>query len=152
MTEYIRAEFGVVYESDRSYHYLLKHLGFSSSGDVRRDDQAVEQTIGHTRKDKALYGFGHMGSMSRDPSRLRRRNHAGIGSKDPQAIPPEEGQHYFGALNLKTGRHHLIPLDWQDTNHICQALTMIKKKYPDKRICIFGITLRGTKQKPCESN
>ena len=49
----------------------------------------------------------------------------------------QEGQHYFGALNLKSGRHHLVPLDWQDTDHICQALTTIKKKYPDKRICIL---------------
>jgi len=40
--EYINAQFGVFYESDRSYHYLLKYSNFSwklpALFDIKRDD------------------------------------------------------------------------------------------------------------------
>lgn len=148
LTEYIRAEFGVVYESDRSYHYLLKHLGFScklpSPVDVRRDDQAVEHTMAAIReKIKPFMASDTWAVLCVDETQVRyeeeiTRAWLPKGSKTILKLSRQQaGQHYFGALNLKTSRHHLIPLDWQDTDPICQALTLIKKKYPDKRICIL---------------
>jgi transposase len=48
-----------------------------------------------------------------------------------------QGQSYFGALSLKTQKHRLIPLDWQDTDNMIRALTELKKQYPHKRICLI---------------
>lgn len=163
LTEYIRAEFGVVYESDRSYHYLLKHLGFScklpSPVDVRRDDQAVEHTMAAIReKIKPFMASDTWAVLCVDETQVRyeeeiTRAWLPKGSKTILKLSRQQaGQHYFGALNLKTGRHHLIPLDWQDTDPICQALTLIKKSIPTQESVSFGITPRGTKQKPCGSN
>ena len=148
LTEYIRAEFGVVYESDRSYHYLLKHLGFSfklpSPVDVRRDDQAVEGTMAAIREQiKPFMASDTWAVLCADETQVRyeeeiTRAWLPKGSKTILKLSrQQEGQHYLGALNLQTGRHHLIPLAWQDTDHISQALATIKKKYPNKKICIL---------------
>ncbi len=49
LKDYVHAEFGVVYESKRSYHYLLRHCGFSwklpSAFDRRRDDDYVRKRM-----------------------------------------------------------------------------------------------------------
>ena len=148
LTEYIRAEFGVVYESDRSYHYLLKHLGFSfklpTPVDVRRDDQAVEHTRAAIRERiKPFMASDTWAVLCADETQVRyeeeiTRAWLPKGSKTILKLSrQQEGQHYFGALNLQTGHPHLIPLAWQDTDHIGQALTRIKKKYPNKKICIL---------------
>ena len=148
LTEYIRAEFGVVYESERSDHYLLKHLGFSfklpTPQDVRRDDQAVEHTMAVLRERiKPYMASDTWAVLCADETQVRyeeeiTRAWLPKGAKTIlKGSREQKGQHYFGALNLKTGRHHLIPLAWQNTDHICQALTTLKKKYPDQKICIL---------------
>ena len=102
LTEYIRAEFGVVYESDRSYPYLLKHLGFSfklpSPVDVRRDDQAVEQTMAAIREEiKPFMASDTWAVLCADETQVCyeeeiTRAWLPKGSQDdPQAIPAARG-------------------------------------------------------------
>lgn len=48
-----------------------------------------------------------------------------------------EYQNYFGALNLKSKKVHVVRLDWQDTDEIIKVLEKLSTKYPNKKICIL---------------
>lgn len=47
-----------------------------------------------------------------------------------------QAQSYIGFLHETDGHVDLCPLDWQDTEHVTQALIHLTLKYPGKRIAI----------------
>ena len=49
----------------------------------------------------------------------------------------KQRQNYFGALNLKSGKHTLVPLSWQNTKTIIEALRTLSAAYPSKKMCII---------------
>ena len=46
-------------------------------------------------------------------------------------------RHYFGALNLTSQKHELIPLSWQNAETIIEALQELTKRYPNQKLCIL---------------
>ena len=56
-------------------------------------------------------------------------------------------QSYFGALNAKTKKHHLIEMAWQDTENIIEALKKLSRIYPNKKLCILWDNARWHKSK-----
>lgn len=148
MKEHISTVFGVVYESERSYHYLLRHIGLSwklpTPFDVRRDEKRITARMAEIREEIAPYlNNPSWDVLVADETRIdwveeTRRAWLPKGTKTIIKLERKtEGQSYFGALSLKTKRHTLIPLSWQDTDNIVDALTMLKAQYQKKYICLL---------------
>lgn len=155
---HISTTFGVVYESDRSYHYLLRHIGLSwklpTPFDVRRDEKEIAKRMVEIKDEIEPYIADDAWEVFvSDETRIDweeeiRRAWLPKGEKTIVRLERKKtGQSYFGALSLKTKKHHLIPLDWQDTDNTISALLKLQKKYPDKRICIIWDNARWHKSK-----
>ena len=156
--EYIKGAFDVVYESDRSYHYLMEYCGYSfklpSPFDRRRNDDVAQQQLTEIHKKLKKYrGNQDWVILAADEVVVSyvtelRRCWLKRGEKTVIKINREKvNQSYFGALNLKTGKAHTVRLPWQNQTEISHALTKLTKFYPDKHICIIWDNARWHKGK-----
>jgi transposase len=155
---YIRATFGVVYESKRSYHFLLQlsNLSFKlpSKFDVRRDDKAVEQRMQEIREEIApMLKDDSWAVLVSDEVRIMweseiRRAWLKKGEKTVLKVHrSNEYQNYIGMLNLNTHQPHLYAVPWQNQETIINALEKLEKNYPNKRICLIWDNARWHKGK-----
>jgi transposase len=147
--EYINTTFGVIYESDQSYYYLLKHCGLSfklpSPFDIRRNDELVEKRIAEIRKEiKHLLTQEDIIAFAADEARINydeeiRRCWLRRGQKTVIKIKRDKSQkqNYFGALNLTTHKHELIRQEWHDTENTIEALRELTRRYPNKKLYII---------------
>lgn len=145
---YIKGEFNLVYESDRSYHYLLEYCGYSfklpSPFDKRRNDGEAQKQLDKIHKELKKYeGNRDWVILAADEVVVSfvtelRRAWLRRGEKTVIKINRQKvNQSYFGALNLKNGKAHTVRLNWQNQEEIIKALRQILKLYPDKNICIL---------------
>jgi len=158
LKKYIKAEFGVVYESDRSYHFLFHLSRFSwklpDKFDVKRNDEFVEKRVKEIRQEiKPLLNSLHWVVLASDEARLiweiqSRRAWLKKGKKTIIRVNrSKDYQSFLGSLNLKTGHCHLHSLSWQDQREVIKALKKLKKQYPGKNICIIWDNARWHKGK-----
>ena len=158
LKSYLKAEFGIIYESDRSYHFLLKfgNLSFKlpSPFDFRRDDAAVEKRIEEIRREiSPLLTNDKWEVLVSDEVRIvweseLRRAWLKRGEKTIlKTHRSSEYQNFIGMLNLKTGKPHLYALEWQEQKTIIESLKKIRKAYPHKRICMVWDNARWHKGK-----
>lgn len=148
LKKYVKAEFGTVYESERSYHYLLQfsNLSFKQPDvfDIRRDEVLIKKQIASIRKTLIpLMRDPDWVILTADETRLMleaitRRVWLKKGEKTVLKIErSHESQYYIGFLNLKTGKDHLIQLTWGNEKEIIKAVEQVTNKlYPTKKICI----------------
>ena len=141
---YLRAEYGVAYESDRSYHHLFAVSDFSfklpDGLDQRRNDALVAERMREIGKEiKAYADEGHI-VFAADECSLSweteyRRAWLPKGKKTILKVNRKKiRQNYFGALELVSGKEELISLDWQNTKTIIEALREPTKRYPKKKL------------------
>jgi transposase len=160
--EYIKGEFKIVYESDRSYHYLLEYCGYSfklpSPFDKRRKDDEAQKQLTEIHKKLKKYKDKQDGViLVADEVVISfvtelRRAWLRRGQKTVIKINREKvNQSYFGALNLKTGKAHNIRLSWQNQTEIGKALMKLIKLYPDKHICIVWDNAKWHKGKELQA-
>lgn len=146
--EYIKAEFSVVYESERSYHYLLEYCGYSfklpSPFDKRRNDDEAQKRLNEIHKELNKYkGNRDWVILAADEVVVSfvtelRRAWLKRGEKTLIKINRKKiNQSYFGTLNLTGGKAHTIRLPWQNQEEIIKALKEILRLYPDKHLCIL---------------
>lgn len=144
---YIKAEFGVEYESDESYRLVLKFHNFSfrlpDTFNIRRDEEKIKKRIREIRKELL--------------SKMKDRTWIVLASDETRIVweaiirrlwlPKGENvvikvhtehttQSLIGFLNFKTGKDHVFPLSWQNQKEIIKALKKLIRLYPDKHICI----------------
>lgn len=148
LKKYVKATFGVVYESFRSYHYLLEfsNLSFKQPDifDVRRDDNLVWKRLIEIRREiiPKTKDDGWV-ILTSDETRIMleaitRRAWLKKGEKTVIKVErSDESQYYIGFLNLKTGRDHLYNLKWGNQEEIIKAVENITKLYPEKQIIII---------------
>jgi transposase len=148
LKQYVNTVFGVVYESTKSYYFLLKHCGYSfklpSPFDRRRDERLIEARMKEIRKEiKPFLKNPDWEVLVQDECHINweeetRRAWIKRGEKTIVKLERDKGQSqsYFGALNQKTGTHHLIELSWQDSANTIAALQLLSKEYPGKKLCI----------------
>lgn len=147
LKKWIRAEFGVVYESDRSYHFLFKLGRFSwklpDRFDVKRDDQLVRNRLAEIRDGiKPFLALDNWVVLAGDETRLMwesesRRAWLRINRKTILRVNrSRDYQSFLGLLNLKTGRCHLYSLSWQNQEETIKALNKLKQQYPGRNICL----------------
>lgn len=145
--EYLNAEYGIIYESDRSYHHIFAVSGYSfklpGGVDIRRNDELVKKRMAQIqRKIKEFKAKGYR-VFAADECSLSwvtelRRAWIQQGEKTVIKINRDKTrQNYFGALNLENHKHELIPLAWQDTLNIIGALRELKKRYANQKLCLI---------------
>lgn len=148
MKKWVRTEFGVVYESDRSYHFLL-HSGRLSwklpdKFDVRRDDAFVEQRMTEIRAEVTpLLNDEAWVVCAGDETRIvweseSRRAWLKTNEKTILKVSRDaQYQNFFGALNFRSKKCHLFQLSWQNQEEIIKALEKLVAYYPNKKICLI---------------
>jgi len=148
LKEYVRAEFGVVYESVQSYHFLLKfsQLSFKYPDrfNIHRDEEVIKKRMMEIRKEVADYLANPSWEVFvSDETRLQleaitRRAWLKKGEKTVIRVErSREFQNYLGLLNQKTFINEVYPIAWGRQKEIIKALVTHIRKYPKKRICII---------------
>lgn len=148
LKRYIKAEFGVVYESERSYHFLFKLSRFSwklpDKFDIKRDERFVKKRLKEIRKEiKPFLSLSGWVVLASDETRLiweTQSRRAWLKTNKKTIIKVNRNKDYqsfLGSLNLKNGKCHLHSLSWQNQDEVIKALRKLKKQYPNKRICLI---------------
>lgn len=161
--DYVNTTFGVIYESDQSYYYLLKHCGLSfklpSPFDIRRDDILVKKRMIEIRNEiKPFLTQEGVLVFAADEARINydeemRRCWLRKGEKTVIKIKRDKSQkqNYFGALNLTTHQHELIRQNWHDTENTIESLRELTRRYPNKKLCIIWDNARWHRSKELRS-
>ena len=158
LKKYIKAEFGVVYESDRSYHFLFKLSRFSwklpDKFDVKRNDQLVLKRTNQIREEVGPFlKSSSWVVLASDETRLvweSESRRAWLKTNQKTVIRVNRGKDYqsfLGSLNLKSGQCHLHSLAWQNQEEVIKALRKLKRQYPGKKICLVWDNARWHKGK-----
>lgn len=148
LRSYVFARFGVVYESDRSYHFLLEfgYLSFKAPDKFRveRDERKIalrmEEIYGEIvplMEDPNYEVFCADECGMRFQSEIRR---AWLKKGEKTVIKVEKKdlkQDYIGFLNQKTFRFHLVEIDRGKAVEIIKAIIQFLKLYPRKKIIII---------------
>jgi transposase len=148
LKRYIKAEFGVEYESDESYRLIFKLHNYSfhlpATVDIHRNEKTIGKRMKEIKKEiKPLLKDPVWIVFASDESRivwetLIRRLWLPKGKKTIiKAERKRRSQSFIGFLNLKSGEQLLFPLAWQKQDTIIPVLEELVKKYPDKRKCQF---------------
>lgn len=148
LKSYIKAEFGVEYESDESYRLIFKFHNYSfhlpGTFDRHRNDQAIIRRVREIRKEiKPLLKDPSWIVLTSDECRIIweaviRRLWLPKGQKPIIKVERKrKAQSFIGFLNLKTGEELLYRLSWQKQDTIIPVLEELVTKYPGKRICII---------------
>jgi len=155
---YVKAEFGVVYESVQSYHFLLKFSNLSfkypDKFDRHRNEEAILEKMIKIREQINLYlGDTDWEVFAADETRiileaLTRKAWLKKGQRTIIKVERSKNyQNYLGFLNQKNFRCHLYELSWQNQEEIIKALNLLIGEYPQKRICIVWDNARFHKGK-----
>lgn len=148
LKQYVYARFGVVYESVRSYHFLLEfgNLSFKvpDKFNVRRNETKIavrmEQIYGEILpyvEDPEWEVF------CSDETRMQlqaitRRAWIKRGRKTILRVErTDDYQNYLGFLNQRTFQCHVLEIAWGRAPEIIRATGEFLKLYPNKKICII---------------
>lgn len=144
---YLKAEFGVVYESVQSYHFLLKFSNLSfkypDRFNVKRDEAYILKRMQEIREEIMPYLNDPLWEVfASDEVRLlleaiTRRAWLKKGERTVVKVKrSKEFQNYLGLLNQKTFTCEVYPIAWGRQQEIIKALVVHIKKHPDKKVCI----------------
>lgn len=144
---YVQAIFGVVFESVRSYHFLLSFCNLSfkypDTFDLHRNEThivermvEIQTEISPFLKDDSWEVFAS-DEVRMELEALTRKAWLKKGERTIVHVNRKrEAQSYLGLLNQKNFRCHLYEVPWQNQEEILKALEQFLKEYPDKKICI----------------
>ena len=158
LKRYIKAEFGVEYESENSYRLIFKLHNYSfhlpDTFDIRRNEKTINKRMGQIKKEiKPMMHNAQWIVFASDESRIVwesiiRRLWLPKGKKTIMKVERKrQAQSFIGLLNLKTGEDLLYRLAWQKQDTIIPVLEELIKKYPNQRICIIWDNARFHKGK-----
>lgn len=157
LKEYVVARYGIVYESDRSYHHIFTLSDFSfklpEGFDQRRNDAFVGQRMLEIQREiKQKQQEGYVIFFADECSLCweaeYRRAWLPKGEKTILKVHREKiRQNYFGALNMQSKKEELVELDWQNTETVIWALRELTKKYPHQKLCIVWDNARWHRSK-----
>lgn len=147
LKSYVKAEFGVEYESDESYRliFLLHNYSFHKPDTVdrHRDEKQIVKRMKEIKEEVDFYKQGtNWVVFAADESRIIweteiRRLWLPRGEKAIIKVERKrKAQSFLGFLNLQTGEELLFGIPWQNEKEIIRVLEQLVKKYPDKNILI----------------
>ncbi|MGI0059185.1 MAG: IS630 family transposase, partial [Nitrosotalea sp.] len=148
LKKYVYARFGQVYETERSYHFLLEfgNLSFKipDKFNVRRNEQKIAVRMEQIYEE--ILPFMEDPSWEvfcSDETRMQleaitRKAWIKKGEKTVLKVErTDDYQNYLGFLNQKTFQLHVIEIDWGRLTEIIRATGEFIKLYPNKKICII---------------
>ncbi len=158
LKKYVEAVFNVVYESDVSYHLLLKFSGLSLKyPDVvspRRNEEAIKRRIKEIRREiKPLLKSKSWVVFASDETRLQKEaeiRRAWLVKGKRTVVKTErskEHQNYLGFLDQKTHVCQVFEIKRGNSSETIRVLKKLVAEYPDKRICIVWDNARWHKSK-----
>lgn len=144
---YIKAEFGVMYESNVSYHYLLKFSGLSfkypDKLSPRRDEAFIKKRIQAVRHEiQPFLKDDSWVVLAADETRLQleaeiRRAWLVKGKRTKvKTERSKEHQNYLGFLDQKNGKCQLFEIKRGNGQETIRVLKQLMKRYPDKKVCV----------------
>jgi transposase len=148
LKSYVEASFGVVYESERSYHFLLRfgNLSFKypDTFDRKRDlgligarMREIHLEIAPLLKDPAWEVFC-VDEVRMEQEAITRRAWLRKGERTIIKVDRnKQAQSYIGFLNQKTFRCEVYEMPWQNQDEVLKAFAQFLKNHPDKRIAII---------------
>lgn len=148
LKQYVYARFGTMYETDRSYHFLLEFgnlsFKFPDKFNVRRSEKRIAE-----RMDEI---YGEIIPYMEDPgwevfcsdetrmqlAAITRKAWLKKGEKTVIKVErTDDYQNYLGFLNQKTFQCHVFEIAWGRLTEIIRATGEFLKLYPNKKICII---------------
>lgn len=158
LKSYVEAVFGVVYESDSSYHLLLKFSGLSfkypDKLSPRRDELVIQERIKEIRKKvKSLLKDESWVIFTSDETRLQleaeiRRAWLVKGKRTVvKTERSKEQQNYLGFLDQKTHLCQVFEIKRGNSAETIKVLKKLTKLYPNKKICIVWDNAKWHKSK-----
>lgn len=148
LKKYVTAEFGVEYESETSYHFLLKFSGLSfkypDKLSPRRNEEQIVKRIAEIKKDIApLLKDPTWTVFCSDETRVQleaeiRKAWLVKGKRTIiQTERSKEHQNYLGFLDQKNGECQVYEIERGKQVCIIPVLEQLVKKYPDKNVCVI---------------
>jgi transposase len=158
LKQYVSAVFDVVYESDVSYHLLLKFSGLSLKyPDVispRRNEEAIKKRVKEIRKEiKPLLKNDSWVVLASDETRLQKQaeiRRAWLVKGKRTVVKTErskEHQNYLGFLDQNTHVCQVFPIKRGNSVETIRVLKKLVKQTPNKRICIVWDNAKWHKSK-----
>jgi len=148
LKEYIKAEFGVVYESEQSYHFLLKFSGLSfkypDKLSPRRDEDYILTRIKEIKSEiKPFLDNDDWLIFTSDETRIQLEaeiRKAWLVKGKRTVVKTEkstEHQNYLGFLNQKNGNCQIFETKRGNQQETIRVLKELIYQYPTKRICVI---------------
>lgn len=148
LKQYVYTRFGAVYETDRSYHFLLEfgNLSFKypDKFNVKRNERKIAERM------EEIYGeiIPYLEDATwevfcSDESRMRleaitRKAWLQKGKKTVLKVErSDDYQNYLGFLNQRTFQCHVFEIAWGKAEEIIKATVEFLKLYPNKKVCII---------------
>ena len=148
LKKYIYARFGAVYESERSYHFLLEfgnlNFKYPDKFNVKRNEIQIA--------DRMEIIYGEIIPYLEDPDwevfvsdetrmvleAITKRAWLRKGEKTVVKVTrSDDYQNYLGFLNQKTFKCHVFEIAWGRSEEIIRGTAEFLKLYPGKKICII---------------
>lgn len=147
LKEYVSAKFGVTYESNQSYYFLLRFSGLSfkypDKLSPRRDENLINKRMAEIKEEIApLLADPDWKVFTSDETRVQleaeiRRAWLVKGQRTiVKTQRSDEHQNYLGFLDQKNGRCQVYETERGKQIYIIPVLEQLVRKYPDKRICV----------------
>ena len=148
LKSYLEANFGVTYESERSYHFLLhfSNLSFKypDTFDRKRDLGLIgarmiqiQNEIAPLLKDPDWEVFC-VDEVRMEQEAITRRAWLKRGERTIIKVDRDkQAQSYIGFLSQKTFRCEVYEMPWQNQDEVLQAFGPFLQNHPDKRIAII---------------
>ena len=148
LKQYVYARFGQVYETDRSYHFLLEfgNLSFKvpDKFNVKRNEQKIAVRMEQIYEEILPFMEDPDWEVfCSDETRMQLEaitRKAWLKKGEKTVIKVERSddyQNYLGFLNQKTFQCHVLEIAWGRAEEIIRATGEFIKLYPNKKICII---------------
>lgn len=147
LKQYVSAQFGVVYECDQSYHFLLKFSNLSfkyaDTFDRKRDEGFIETRMKAIAAELAplladdTWEVFACDEVRMDQEAIIRRAWLTRGEKTVIKVNRnKESQSYIGFLNQKSGICETFEIPWQNSEEVLKACKVFLEHHPNKKVCI----------------
>lgn len=148
LKKYVYARFGIAYETDRSYHFLLEfgNLSFKlpDKFNSKRDETQITNRMDEIYAEiLPLFEDPSWEVFVSDETRMQlqaitRRAWMKKGEKTIIHVErTDDYQNYLGFLNQRTFQCHVFEIAWGKQEEIIRTTAEFIKLYPNKKICII---------------
>ncbi len=147
LKQYLKANFSIVYESNRSYHYLLKFSNLSfkypDKFDLKRDEAFIAKRMKEIHEEikpflkNDSYEVFTVDEVRMDQEAIIRRVWLKKGQETIIKVDRnKQSQSYISFLNQKNFKCEVYEMFWQNSEEVLKAYELFLDNHPNKKIVI----------------